>query len=125
VLVVDDNADAAEMLGEMLALSGYQVRIETDARQTVTAAEAFRPHVAILDLGMPDMSGFEVAAQLRSALSSPPALIALTGYGQPSDRRRTQAAGFFAHLVKPVDIRALLDLLGPLARGSAESSEAR
>ncbi len=124
VLVVDDNADAAEMLGEMLALSGYEVRIETDARRTVTAVEAFQPQVTILDLGMPDMSGYEVAELLRSTLSAPPALIALTGYGQPGDRRRTEASGFSAHLVKPVDIRALLDLIGSLTQNRAERSEA-
>lgn len=98
------------------------MRIETDARCTVAAVEAFCPQVAILDLGMPDMSGFEVAALLRSTLSNPPALIALTGYGQPGDRRRTEAAGFSAHLVKPVEIRALLDLLGSLAQKRAETS---
>jgi CheY-like chemotaxis protein len=103
--------------------SPYQVRIETAARRPVAAVEAFRPQVAILDLGMPDLSGFEVAALLRSTLSNPPALIALTGYGRSGDRRRSEAAGFAAHLIKPVDVRALLGLLGSLLRERADGSK--
>jgi signal transduction histidine kinase/ActR/RegA family two-component response regulator len=118
VVIVDDNVDAAEMLGELVALSGYQVRVEHDVRRAIAVIEDFEPDVAVLDLAMPDVSGFDLAALIRSKMADPPALIALTGYGQPSDRRRTEAAGFAAHLVKPVDMRALLSLLETMVDGN-------
>ncbi|HZO21995.1 MAG TPA: ATP-binding protein, partial [Steroidobacteraceae bacterium] len=113
ILVVDDNIDAAETLATMLAYSGHDVRVANGGREALAAAREFAPGVMILDLGMPEMDGYAVAravradAQLASIL-----LIALSGYGQPDDRRRTAAAGFDAHLVKPVEHEVLNATLG-------------
>jgi PAS domain S-box-containing protein len=106
VLVVDDNRDAAEMLAEMLGLKGHTAEVAFDGPTALGLAESFRPDVALLDLGLPLMDGFELARRLREQAPKL-RLVALTGYGQRSDREKTKAAGFDAHLVKPVD----LDLL--------------
>jgi len=109
VLVVDDNRDAGDMLGLLLEASGYQVDVVRDA----CAALAARPaDVYLLDIGLPDMNGNDLARQLRARPQSAGAvLVAITGYGQDSDRRQTAAAGFDHHLIKPVDIGTLLGLL--------------
>jgi CheY-like chemotaxis protein len=104
ILVVDDNIDAAESLATMLAYAGHDVRVAHGGRQALATARDFVPGVMILDLGMPDMDGYAVARTIRAdSQLSQVRLIALSGYGQPDDRRRTQAAGFDAHLVKPVE----------------------
>ena len=108
VLLVDDSRDVAASLARLLGLAGYETRIATDPVEALTEAETFRPHVAILDIGLPTMDGYALARELRVRLSdAPPALIALTGYGRERDRQRSQDAGFSLHLVKPIDFDEL------------------
>jgi len=112
ILLVDDNVDAAEVLGEALELSGHTVRVEHDGPAALTAAIEFLPDVVLLDIGLPHLDGFEVARRLRGI----PALrnlrlIAVTGYGQESDRARALAAGFDVHLVKPVEFQEIEEAL--------------
>jgi len=111
VLLVDDNADAAEMLAQLLRAAGHDVLVAHDGPSALGSAAAFSPEVALLDIGLPVMDGYELARRLRHALVAPARLVALTGYGQEHDRRRTQEAGFEAHLVKPVDLRRLLEVV--------------
>src|SRR5512134_2210220 len=123
VLVVDDNADAAEMLGAGLSLQGHDVRIALSAVEALRTGAAFRPEVALLDLGLPGLDGFALVERLRAqAWGAGTVLIAVTGYGLPEDRARTAAAGFAHHVVKPVDLDALGDLLRSLARPVAAGS---
>ena len=104
VLVADDNRDAADTLGLLLELYGHEVRIAHSGIAALEVAQSFRPNVALLDIAMPDLSGYEVARNLRVAASCPGiVLIALTGYGQDGDKERAQQAGFDHHLTKPVD----------------------
>ena len=112
VLIVDDNVDAAELLADALSVLGHQVAVAHDGPQALTLQATFCADVGVLDLGLPVMDGFELAARLRQASASPLRLIALTGYGQDSDRERTQNAGFDAHLVKPVEVDELGKLIG-------------
>jgi CheY-like chemotaxis protein len=112
VLVVDDNQDAAEMLAEALESAGFVTCTAFDGPSGLQAASAFLPDVALLDIGLPVMDGYELAERLRAnANLQDMKLIALTGYGQESDRRRAHRAGFDLHLVKPVDLDQLLDEL--------------
>ncbi len=121
VLVVDDNRDAADSLAILLRLTGHEVRTAYDGPAALREARAWRPEVVLLDIGLPGMSGHEVARRLREERPAEELLIvALTGYGQEEDRRRSQEAGFDLHFVKPVDPNALRDLLAfpqPLNRG--------
>lgn len=113
ILVVDDNIDAAESLGTMLAYSGHDVRVAHGGVEALTAAREFSPNVMILDLGMPEMDGYAVARAVRSdPRFASTRLIALSGYGQPDDRKRTAAVGFDEHLVKPVEHDVLNAALG-------------
>ncbi len=108
VLVVDDNADSAESMAMLLEISGFQTITALDGASALTAAADYQPDLVLLDLGLPKMSGFEVASRLRAIPGlERVVLIAMTGYGQDEDRRRTIEAGFAAHLVKPVDPTAL------------------
>ncbi len=108
ILIVDDNTDAAELLGESLRTLGHTTRVVFDGPGALEAAAQFRPDVALVDLGLPVMDGFEVAQALRAAApTSNIGLVAVTGYGQESDRRRTREAGFEEHLVKPIDLDQL------------------
>ena len=114
ILVVDDNEDAASALGELLTLCGHTVEVVFDAPSALAAAPLFQPDVGLFDIGLPGMDGYELAQRLRQrrgADDAPLRLFALTGYGQESDRRRAADAGFDAHLTKPVDVAALLELL--------------
>jgi CheY-like chemotaxis protein len=112
VLVVDDNEDAAELLAEYVGTLGYDVRVALDGPSALRAADEFGPSIALLDLGLPVMDGFELARRLRSApRHAGVRLVAITGYGQESDRERSRDAGFDAHLVKPVDMERLEQLL--------------
>jgi two-component system, sensor histidine kinase len=106
VLVVDDNADAATSLAEFLRLEGHQTEAVYSAKGALEAIGTFDPDVVLLDIGLPDMDGYEVAKRIRAAGNSV-RLVALTGYGQAEDIQRTRTAGFDAHLVKPVDFVAL------------------
>jgi signal transduction histidine kinase len=125
VLVVDDNADAAESLAMLLQISGHETRVVTEAAKVVSASAEFMPHVAVLDIGLPGISGYDLARQLRQqADSAQLVLIALTGYGQKQDRERAAAVGFDYHFVKPVDPGELETAIGTGRRknGGASSS---
>jgi signal transduction histidine kinase len=112
ILVVDDNKDAAQSLSLLLKLSGYDVHTAHDGPAALEAARAYAPEIVLLDIGLPRMNGLEVARRLRQDLGLKDILlVALTGYGQEEDRRRSQEAGFNAHLVKPVDLDELHELL--------------
>jgi CheY-like chemotaxis protein len=110
VLVVDDNVDAAETLALLLRSAGYDVRNAGDAESALTLIESFPPALAVLDIGLPGMDGYELAAQMRKRLRNPVLkLIALTGYGRDSDLKRAMESGFDVHLVKPANPEHLLD----------------
>jgi signal transduction histidine kinase len=113
ILVVDDNPDAADMLAEALRVEGHEVRVALDGPGALAIAPGFRPHCALLDIGLPVMDGYELAGKLRSdpALAGI-RLIAVSGYGQSTDRRRSLDAGFAEHLVKPVELEVILEALG-------------
>ncbi|MGH7520239.1 MAG: ATP-binding protein [Gemmatimonadales bacterium] len=112
ILVVDDHHDAGDSLATLLRLLGHQVRTAYDGLAALDAAKAFRPEVVLLDIGMPGMDGYEVASKLRQDPTLEGLLIvALTGYGRDEDLRRSAAAGFDVHLVKPVDVGVLNTLL--------------
>lgn len=112
VLVVDDNVDAAVLLGSALDACGYRTRVVHDCVDAMNLVRDFQPDVAILDIGLPVMDGYELSRRLRD-LVAPRSLkfVALTGYGQSEDRERSEAAGFAEHLVKPVDIATLQEVL--------------
>jgi CheY-like chemotaxis protein len=112
VLLVDDNVDAAETLALVLEMSGCRTRMVHDGLAVLPAAREFDPDVILLDIGLPGMSGYEVAAQLRAdPRFRRTLLVAITGWGAEQDRRRAQEAGFDHHLTKPVDFAALEPLL--------------
>jgi signal transduction histidine kinase len=110
VLVVDDNRDAADTLAEALAQLGHETRCAYDGLEAIETAARFRPEVVLLDLGLPVLDGYEVARRLRED-GTHGRLVALTGYGQDSDRRRSSDAGFDLHLVKPIQLDDLADVL--------------
>jgi PAS domain S-box-containing protein len=112
VLVVDDNLDSAESMGMLLETWGYTVLTASEGMTALEIAADAKPDVVLLDIGLPGMSGYEVAAQLRTKLGDRrPVLIAMTGYGQPDDRRRTREVGFHHHLIKPVEFDSLWKIL--------------
>ncbi|MEW4570319.1 PAS domain S-box protein [Tautonia sp. JC769] len=119
ILIVDDNADAANVLAKLLGwVYGQEVRVAHDGPAGLEAAEALRPEVILLDIGLPGMDGHEVARRLRGRPETGRAtLVALTGWGQESDRRRSREAGFDHHLVKPVDPDDLIELLRNIGPG--------
>ena len=118
ILVVEDNADAAATMRDLLELAGHEVELALTGSDGVAAARQFHPEVVLCDLGLPGMDGYEVAAELRRDPATASArLIAVTGYGRDEDRRRSKEAGFDLHLTKPVDPRQLRRLVresGPL-----------
>lgn len=112
ILVVDDNVDSADSLAWLLRLSGHQTRIAYDGPSALEAAQSFHPQAVVLDLGLPGLDGFAVASRLREDPSTAGALlVAVSGYGQSEDLRRSREAGFDHHFVKPVNIDALLQTL--------------
>ena len=111
VLVVDDNYDAAASLAMLLKLMGHEVETAHDGLEAVAKAKTFRANVILLDIGMPRLNGYEAARQIRAQGKKGLKLVALTGWGQQEDRRRSEEAGFDAHLVKPVDLTVLTKLL--------------
>ena len=112
ILVVDDNADSVRSLGLLLTRSRHQVRTAHDGPSALEAALDFRPNVVLLDIGLPRMDGYEVARKMRQQpILTNVLLIALTGYGQESDRQRSRQAGFDHHLVKPLDFGKLEQIL--------------
>jgi CheY-like chemotaxis protein len=120
VLVVDDNTDAADSLAMLLRTAGAEVHIGHDGPTALAQFERHEPDIVLLDIGMPEMDGYEVARRLRE-ISQPErvAIVALTGWGQDEDRQRVREAGFDHHLVKPVDLASLQPLLTALARARA------
>ena len=119
VLVVDDNEDAALLVSELLQDAGYDVRAAFDPSAALDEVKSFEPDVAILDIGLPGMDGYELGSELRARLPHAPKLIALTGYGQASDRQRSHDEGFAEHLVKPLDGARLLAAVRALQPATA------
>ena len=117
VLVVDDNVDSAEMMATLLEVHGHTVAVATNAESALQAAIQMVPDVALLDIGMPGMDGYMLARRLREDTRTPPLrLIAVTGFGQESDRTRARDAGFDGHLTKPAEPDAILAALSPEAQ---------
>ena len=117
VLIVDDNVDAADSLGALLQMLGAEVRVVHDGESALASLGNYRPAVVFLDIGMPQMDGYEVARRMRGREEARNAkLIALTGWGQERDRLNSRAAGFDHHLIKPADLGALKAVLSSLAR---------
>jgi CheY-like chemotaxis protein len=113
VLIVDDDRDAAEMLAQALEGAGHEVRQEHDGMSAVVAAAQFQPDVVLLDLGLPGMDGIEVARRLRAYPQlAGVRIVALTGFGQGSDRKRSAAVGIESHLLKPVDVATVMEAIG-------------
>jgi CheY-like chemotaxis protein len=112
VLIVDDNVDAAVPLKEALEDVGHEVMLATDPVQALVQARTFAPEVCILDLQLPIMDGYELGLHLRGL--SKASFIALTGYGHEHDQAKSRAAGFAAHLVKPVNLDQLISVIGAL-----------
>jgi CheY-like chemotaxis protein len=108
VLVVDDNVDAGEMLASLLRLDGHEVRTASDAVSALAIVENYRPDVALLDIGLPGMSGYDLARRLRADRRlAGTTLVAVTGWGQEEDRRQSRDVGIHHHLTKPVDPAAV------------------
>jgi CheY-like chemotaxis protein len=111
ILVIEDNDDGREMLVTMLRVTGHQVVEAATGREGLAIAAGSLPEVVLLDIGLPDINGYDLGLQLRQALGANAVIVAITGYGQPQDRARSEATGFDAHLVKPVDITKLAEIL--------------
>jgi signal transduction histidine kinase len=111
LLVVDDNADAAEMMAEGLRVLGYSVHAAYDAQSALAVARSFRPDYAVLDIGLPAMDGYELGRRLREFLGEGLTLVAVTGYAQDGDRERSRREDFADHLVKPIDLGVLARVL--------------
>jgi len=116
VLVVDDNRDAAETLGALIGMMGHEVAVANDGHQALRMMASLQPHIVFLDIGMPGMSGYEVAeAARRDARLDGTRLVALTGWGGEADRARTREAGFDDHLTKPATIASIEAALAKVA----------
>jgi CheY-like chemotaxis protein len=112
VLVVDDNADAASSLGMLVEMLGHQVRTAHDGVEAVEAAGEFHPDLVLLDIGMPRMDGYEACRRMRAQpWGANMRVVAVTGWGQEEDRRKSRQAGFDQHLVKPVAPKAIASIL--------------
>jgi signal transduction histidine kinase/CheY-like chemotaxis protein len=117
VLLVEDNDDVRLALSEALTIHGHRVRAARDGPTGLALAQQVRPEVAFVDIGLPQMDGYEVARHLREEHGRAPYLVALTGYGRPEDRELAQAAGFDLHLTKPVDMHRVHEILAGAGRG--------
>lgn len=112
-MIVDDNQDSANSLACLLDLDGHQTEVAYDGSAALARAAEFQPAVILLDIGLPGMDGYEVARRLRAIPSlEGTRLFAVTGYGESDDEHRVQAAGFDAHLIKPVDLTHLAQMIG-------------
>ena len=118
VLVVEDDQDSAQSLAMLLQIWGHRVEIAVDGHQALDAARTFEPEIVLLDIGIPGLDGYEVAARLRSEHGAELKLIALTGYGREDDRRRSRDAGFDRHMTKPLEPSRLRDMLASFDFGS-------
>ena len=126
IMVVDDNFDGAESLALLLRRMGHEVRVEHDGLAAIEAVPEFDPRVVLLDIGLPKMNGYDVAARIREKHGNRMVLVAVTGWGQSEDRRRTHEAGFDYHMTKPVDFAVLKELLAGLsAHDEPVDSESR
>jgi CheY-like chemotaxis protein len=115
ILVVDDNQDAAESLGLYLGMFGHDVRLAFDGLAALAMAGEFRPHIALIDIGLPKLNGYDTARRIREeAWGQAMVLVAVTGWGQDEDVRRAREAGFDEHMTKPVDPQALVQLVAQL-----------
>jgi CheY-like chemotaxis protein len=115
ILVVDDNRDSADSLATLLKVIGYDTHTAYDGDEAVTTARTFSPEVVLLDIGMPKVDGYHACHRIREESGGKEMfLVALTGWGQDEDRRRAEEAGFNHHMVKPVEVDALLTLLAKL-----------
>jgi CheY-like chemotaxis protein len=124
ILVVDDNIDSAESMAMMLELSGHDVATAHDGLKAVELAKEFQPHVALLDIGMPKLDGYEAARTIRrESWGKDMMLVALTGWGQQEDKQRSREAGFDAHLVKPIDFSALEELVATSTNGATATDK--
>jgi CheY-like chemotaxis protein len=123
VLVADDNIDSADALAMLLQMGGDEVRVAYDGVSVLAEAETFRPHVALLDIGMPGMDGYEVARRLRATPATQGILlVAASGWGAEEDRKMSKEAGFDHHFVKPFDLDALEKLLRSFKRSAGKSA---
>jgi len=111
ILVVEDNPDGRETLRLLLSLLGHRVEVAADASEGFRRALSWKPEIVFIDIGLPDLDGYQLAEALRRELGWRTTLIAHTGYGRPEDRRRSLESGFDAHLTKPVDLPQLRTLL--------------
>jgi CheY-like chemotaxis protein len=111
IVVVDDNRDAAEALGELLTDAGYAVKVAYDGPSSLDAVSSHKPDAVLLDIGLPGLDGYQVARQIRREHGDRILIVALTGYGHEEDRRLTREAGCDHHRVKPIDLESLFDLL--------------
>jgi CheY-like chemotaxis protein len=117
ILVVDDSRDAAESLAMLLNLNGHSVDIANDGLVALKSAEESRPDLIFMDIGMPKLNGYDAARRIREApWGTGITLVAISGWGQDSDREKSRAAGFDAHLVKPVEFSALDQILSQVAQ---------
>ena len=114
VLVVDDNVDAAQTLATILELDGYDVRVAYNGGEGLRIAAQWPLDAGVLDIGIPDINGYELCRRLRAGAERPLLLIACTGWGQHEDMQRAREAGFDHHLIKPIDPEAVLRLLRAL-----------
>jgi CheY-like chemotaxis protein len=122
VLIVDDNTDAADSLGLLLKFEGHETHVVYSAKEALASMESFNPEVALLDIGLPDINGYDLARQIRKMPQIKGLrLIALTGYGQNEDQQRARAAGFDDHLVKPVALSAVIRAIAGGSRGGPGS----
>jgi len=112
VLVVEDNPDCASSMAALLSLTGHDAAVAADGPAAVEKARETPPDVVLLNIGLPGIDGFEVARRLRAQPGKPPFIIAVSGYGQDEDRRRSAEAGVDIHLLKPADPAQLLGILG-------------
>jgi PAS domain S-box-containing protein len=120
ILIVDDNADAADSLGSLLELEGHRIEVTYGSADALARVRTFKPDIVLLDIGLPEMDGYEVARRIRAFPElNEVRLVALTGYGQTEDRQRAKSAGFDDHLVKPVEFPALQRVLAQLSRVGA------
>jgi CheY-like chemotaxis protein len=119
IVVVDDNVDAAESLAMFLEMAGHRTRIAHSGPDAIALAAEFSPEVVFLDIGLPGMSGYDVARQLRRQLTVHPLLVAVTGWGTADDKKRAASAGFDFHLTKPVDLQAIETLLARMRSGDS------
>lgn len=114
VLVVDDNDDIAEALSALLQLQGCEVQVARNGEESLLIAQTFQPRLVFMDIGLPDMNGYEVARRIRLNHGDDIRLVALTGFEETSDEEKALAAGFDLHLLKPADIRQIRDIVQQL-----------